>query len=352
MCSTTHDLPTLAGFAAGRDLEARKASGLADENEYQHQKAHRAAEVQRLEHALCQAGFAGDPLAFLMSTPCILAVINQEFGADARRGVIAASMITGLAGTLYVPLIGHLIPLLDWHTTLIVLGAFNLCYCAPVHWWFVPPRATGAHATHPVARMRGRILMRRRLRNPVFWGLALWYTSYSLTSSSLIFQFVPVLRAEHVPDGVIFSAFALIGPMQAVARLVIVTLAGQTSIARLGALTSSLVPLAMLMLVLAPHDRWWLYLFATCFATGHGITTILRGTAPIEWLGREHFARTMGAIALPMMVAMASAPSWTAFTWSMSGSSHFMLWTMFAGSLLGPAGYWLAALSRRRAPSA
>ena len=42
VCSTTHDLPTLAGFAAGRDLEARKAAGLADEAEYQRQKAHRA----------------------------------------------------------------------------------------------------------------------------------------------------------------------------------------------------------------------------------------------------------------------------------------------------------------------
>lgn len=279
----------------------------------------------------------------------LFAVVNQVFGADARRGITASTMIVGLAGTVYLPLVGYLIPLFDWRTTLIVLAALNLGLCAPVHWYCIPPRRAGARATHPIAHKRGRILMRRRLRNPVFWGLALWFTSYSLTSSSLIFQFVPLLRAEHVADGVIFSAFALIGPMQAVARLVIVTLARQTSIARLGALTSSIVPLALIMLIYAPHNRLWLYLFATCFATGHGITTILRGTAPIEWLGREHFARTMGAIALPMMVAMAVAPSLTAFAWSASGSSRFMLWMMVAGSLLGTVGYWLAVLARRRA---
>jgi 4-alpha-glucanotransferase len=78
VCSTTHDLPTLAGFAKGRDLEARKAAGLADEAEFERQKAHRAVEVQRLEAALAAAGFAGDPLGFLLSTPCVLAVINQE----------------------------------------------------------------------------------------------------------------------------------------------------------------------------------------------------------------------------------------------------------------------------------
>jgi 4-alpha-glucanotransferase len=78
VCSTTHDLPTLAGFTAARDLEARRASGLADEAEYQRQMAHRAGEVRRLEEALRAAGFAGDPLGFLLSTPCVLAVINQE----------------------------------------------------------------------------------------------------------------------------------------------------------------------------------------------------------------------------------------------------------------------------------
>jgi len=78
VCATTHDLPTLAGFAKGRDLEARKAAGLADESEFKRQMAHRAAEVGRLEEALRGSGFAGDPLGFLLSTPCLLAAINQE----------------------------------------------------------------------------------------------------------------------------------------------------------------------------------------------------------------------------------------------------------------------------------
>jgi 4-alpha-glucanotransferase len=76
--TTTHDLPTLAGFAEGRDLAARRAAGLADDAEYQHQKARRAGEVLRLQEALKRTGFAADPLGFLLSTPCVLAVINQE----------------------------------------------------------------------------------------------------------------------------------------------------------------------------------------------------------------------------------------------------------------------------------
>jgi 4-alpha-glucanotransferase len=78
VCSTTHDLPTLSGFAQGADLDARKAAGLADDGEYHRQKVARAEENRRLEQALADAGFAGDPLGFLLSTPCVLAVINQE----------------------------------------------------------------------------------------------------------------------------------------------------------------------------------------------------------------------------------------------------------------------------------
>ncbi len=279
----------------------------------------------------------------------LMAVINQVFGKEARRGIIAVTMVTGLSGTVFVPLTGHLIKVLDWRSTMLILGALHLLYCAPIHWWFVPPRAPGDKPHHPIMQMRGRVIMRRRLRNPVFWGLALWYTSYSLTASSLIFQFVPLLRAENVSDTVIFTAFALIGPMQVVARMVIVTVGRHASVARLGAFTSALSPIAVLILIFAPHRAGWLYLFATCFATGHGITTILRGIAPVEWLGRDHFARTMGAIALPMSVAMAIAPSLTAQVWAATGNPRAMLWVVFAGALLGTLGYWLAVSARRRA---
>ena len=84
--------------------------------------------------------------------------------------------------------------------------------------------------------------MRRRLRDPVFWGLALWFTSYSLTGSSLIFQYVPLLRSEAIADRIIFATFALIGPVQLIARLLVITVGKRVSIARLGAFSSAMVP--------------------------------------------------------------------------------------------------------------
>ena len=76
--TTTHDLATLAGFFLGRDIEARKAAGLIDEAAYQEQWASRHREIERLNQALDAAGFHGDPLGFVLATPCSLAVVNQE----------------------------------------------------------------------------------------------------------------------------------------------------------------------------------------------------------------------------------------------------------------------------------
>jgi 4-alpha-glucanotransferase len=76
--TTTHDLPTLAGFAAGRDIEARRAAELVDHAGYESQWAARREELGRLEDALQRAGFPGDPLGFVLATPCALAIVNQE----------------------------------------------------------------------------------------------------------------------------------------------------------------------------------------------------------------------------------------------------------------------------------
>ena len=96
--STTHDLPTLAGFWAGRDIEARRAAGmLPDGGQYRQQIEERRADKARLLHALIRDGFlpAEFPrdaaywteltgelhsavIGYLASTPSMLMLLNQE----------------------------------------------------------------------------------------------------------------------------------------------------------------------------------------------------------------------------------------------------------------------------------
>jgi 4-alpha-glucanotransferase len=95
--STTHDLPTIAGFWTGNDVEARLKAGTIDRSAYEAQKASRARDKQSLLDALFAAELlpkdyprAADAIpeltgelhhaiaGYLASTPCLLWLINQE----------------------------------------------------------------------------------------------------------------------------------------------------------------------------------------------------------------------------------------------------------------------------------
>ncbi len=98
VAATTHDLPTLAGFWLGRDIEGRREAGLlGDDAAYRAQHASRAEEKQRMLDALWRLGLLPDGfprdaasvpvlsgelhsaiIGFLAMTPSMLMVLSQE----------------------------------------------------------------------------------------------------------------------------------------------------------------------------------------------------------------------------------------------------------------------------------
>ena len=96
--STTHDLPTLAGFWKSEDIEARRRAGVAgSEENYRKQMEARAAEKQKVLNLLHASGLLPESvprwadqipewtgelhnavIGFLASAPSLLMVVNQE----------------------------------------------------------------------------------------------------------------------------------------------------------------------------------------------------------------------------------------------------------------------------------
>ncbi|MBV8550464.1 MAG: 4-alpha-glucanotransferase [Acidobacteriaceae bacterium] len=95
--STTHDLPTLAGFWTNRDIEARKAAGLIDEAAYRTQVSDRSVEKQRMldllhSERLLPEGYTRNAedvseldgplhnasIGFLAQVPSMILLLNQE----------------------------------------------------------------------------------------------------------------------------------------------------------------------------------------------------------------------------------------------------------------------------------
>jgi 4-alpha-glucanotransferase len=95
VCTTTHDLPTIAGFWSGHDIEVRRRVGLIlDEVSYEQQKAQRRADKQRMIEALTEVRMLKDPvdlnepalpeavrkaiLRYLQFTPAYLFAVTQD----------------------------------------------------------------------------------------------------------------------------------------------------------------------------------------------------------------------------------------------------------------------------------
>lgn len=284
------------------------------------------------------------------------AVLTQHFGPTARRAITSLTLIAGFASTVFVPLIETLLGVLAWRDVLLVLAGLNACICVPIHLLFVPPRPAPAACTpemsagrapaHPVpapADDDGRAVLRARLRNPVFWGLTVWFTAWTAGLSGLVFQLVPYLKSSGVETGALLVTVALIGPMQVVGRGVMMLCGERARISTTGAVTTTLSCVAVLLLLVSPPELRWLIPFAVAFGVTNGVTTIMRGVAPAEWLGRAHYGKVMGAMGAPMMVASAVAPLASAAIWTATGNPAWMLGTLLGVALTGAAGFWFAA---------
>lgn len=289
-------------------------------------------------------------LSTILYEPAFM-VMGRHCGADARRAITSMTLIAGFASTVGIPLIETLLAHFPWRQVLGMLAAMHVLICLPIHGIFVPPRQAAPAAqlaATAVDEGDARRVMRQRLRDPVLWGMVLWFTAYSVTAAGLVFQLVPSLKALGVPTATLLAAVALIGPSQVAGRIAMMWLGERADLATLGAITTTLIPLSLLILILAPSGLPALALFAITFGMGNGITTILRGVAPGAWLGTAHLGRTMGLIGTPMLVMTALAPLVTAGVWSATGSVHAMQWSVFGCALCGAAGFWFAVWSRRR----
>lgn len=281
------------------------------------------------------------------------AVLTLHFGPDSRRAITALTLIAGFASTVFIPLTETLIGVLPWREVLVLLALGHIVVCAPVHWWFIPekPAPTVTHDGVQESTEDGRAAMHRRLRDPVFWGVTVWFTAWAATATGVMFQIVPYLKSSGVPTATMLIAVATVGPMQVAGRVIMMLFGERARSVVVGALMSMQMPAAVLILILAPPELLWLGAWAVCFGTGNGILTILRGVVPGEWLGRAHYGKLMGAMGAPWMLAAALAPLVTASIWSKTGDSKLMLWAIFGVSLTGALGFCYAAVARARRPS-
>jgi MFS family permease len=275
----------------------------------------------------------------------VFVVITRSYPQSYRNRITALTLVGGFASTVFIPLTSLFIDRLGWRDALIALAVANLVVALPIHGLLLrdrdhPPQPSAASAVE--AKGADRDAMRRALRHPAFWELAVCFTAYYATFSALTFHLIPLLTERGLSSSTIVGAYAVIGPSQVAGRIVLLAIPGGFSSAVAGRIAVLALPSAVLLLIAFPHSVPALFLFAALYGVGNGILTIVRGTVVPDLMWREGYGAINGALALPSNISRAAAPFGAALIWTLGGYP-MVLWAILAGALIAAVAFWIAA---------
>jgi MFS family permease len=256
------------------------------------------------------------------------------------KAIAGITFITGFSTTVFAPLMAALVGQLGWRGALLVMAAVQVVP-AVIAW--AQFRGVAAPTLPAVS---GGDALRRALRRPAFWGLALCFAAHMFIGAGLGTHLVPLLRELGLAEASVLLLVSLHGPTQVAARAVLYFAGNRAPMRLVGAFAVPLLPMALLWLALAPPVFVWLLPFVACWAVADGLMTIVRAAGTAEMLGREGYGAITGALALIGVLPRTAAPVVIALVWEASGGYGAVPW-MLAGVAAFGAGAFLLAVRDR-----
>lgn len=266
------------------------------------------------------------------------ATVGCLLGPQSASIITGITLFGGFASSVFWPLGTYLAGVIGWRTLLLCYAALELGVNLPLVLLFVPPRGAvgGGGAAAASAPGDGGTLPMGRAKTLVC--LSSFFTIRWLITSAIAVYILLLLGGVGLTRGHAVLVAALIGPGQVFGRLVDWTLARRIAVLTRARLGACLLPIGIAVLLVYPEAA---IAFAILYGMSNGILTVNRGTLPMALFGRAGYARLLGWLAVPVMLAQAAAPTVAApLIAALPPHSVFLL----AGALGAGAGFLLLAL--------
>lgn len=227
--------------------------------------------------------------------------LGRIFGKDARAAITQLTLWGGFASTVCWPLSAWLVDTLGWRGTCFVYAGLHLFVTMPLS-LFALPRAL---RQVPGADDRRSPPPSVPASDPRFLCLACAGVIFSMLATMWSVHFVTLLTSIGFGMGAAIGIGTLIGPAQVGARVIEWLGRGRHHPiwTMLAAATALLAGFGGLLLGLPAA------LAMVSYGAGNGLWSIARGALPLAIFGPDGYARTMGRLATPMLIAAAAAPS-------------------------------------------
>lgn len=233
------------------------------------------------------------------------ATVGGLLGEEAGPSITGITLVAGFSSTVFWTLGATLIGSVSWRGLLVAYAGLMVAVNLPMVWLFVPPappRPAQTTLAGPVPRAPAH--RRALVLLGGFFALR-WFISSALAVNALmLFQRTGLTPGEAV------GVAALIGPGQVAGRLLEYAIGARVGVLAKARIAALLLPLAACFLLLGgPVAATG---FAVLYGMSNGIMTINRGTLPLAIFGPQGYATILGWLAVPVLLAQATAPTLTA----------------------------------------
>lgn len=230
--------------------------------------------------------------------------LRQLLPQDFRRAVGWIAVTGALASTIFWPLTHALTQTIGWRSTVGFFAALHLFPALFLHLRLPTEWAAVTPERPPPA------LDELQKFGPT---VALLATAFSMTAivtatvsahAQILLETIAV-EAAHIP-----ILLAAIGPMQMAGRLCELAFARRFTLSAIAVTATLLLLLSVLLLGWArPGPGLLLLFFPIAYGFANGILTVVRGGLPVELIPHADYARALGRIAAPALIARALAPA-------------------------------------------
>ena len=243
-------------------------------------------------------GVAG---AGILTTAAQIAV--AEFaGEHARQSIGLLALFSGLASTIFWPLMNALNDAMGWRATLIVLAGSFLAVCLPLIRWAVPSQVPPVERTDTTAPSSDA---------PLDWGL-FWLMAGAIAANGFItwgfsLTLIPLFEDRGLGRTEAVAIASSLGLITIASRLIDMLGGRRWTGLTTGLVAAAVLPIAYILLLVGSGSTV-IIAFVVLYGLAGGAMAIARSTIPLAVFPRAAYARASARLALPLNLAFATAP--------------------------------------------
>ncbi len=249
----------------------------------------------------------GVAMPMMLSNTALVGLV-QIVGANARRAITGLMLLSGLTGTVFLPLNAMLLQSIGWRNTYLVFALLHLLVCLPIHAMVLRRRDLDAMGTARGGSGTIEGVLPPDKRHAAFVMLTIWSCTEGLITWGLYMQIIDVFKGLGLSAAAAIGVWAMVGPSQASARFGELLFGGRYSMLTTGVLSAIMTTGSFLIILPFSTSVVVAGAFSICLGLGHGFFAIARNTLPLMLFGAREYGTYMGRLMLPQNIANAAAP--------------------------------------------